>query len=148
MEVILEKDVPNLGQMGEVVEVSNGYGRNYLLPQGLAKQATPGRKKEIEHRKRVIDARKQKQQEEAREIKGEIEGLSVTIPARVAESDSLYGSIGPQDIAEAVGEEDFEVEPNQVELDEGNIGELGIYKVDIKLASGIFAEITVWIVAL
>lgn len=147
MEVILQKDVPNLGQMGEIVEVSDGYGRNYLLPEGLAEQATAGRKKEIEHRLRVIDARRQKEREAALEVKEDLDGLSVTIPARVASTDNLYGSIGEEDIAEAVDAEGFKIDSDQIELD-STISELGIYKVSVKLASGVYADIYAWVVAM
>lgn len=147
MEVILTEDVPNLGEMGEIVEVANGYGRNYLIPQGMAEPATAARKRQIEHRIAVIDARKEKEREEARGMLGDIDGVSISVPSRVAEGDKLYGSVTARDIAEVLNQQGHDVARKQVQLDEP-IGELGIYEIPIKLASGIFAHIRLWVVAM
>jgi large subunit ribosomal protein L9 len=147
MEVILTDDVPNLGEMGEVVDVAAGYGRNYLIPQGLAEPATQGKKKQIEHRKREIARKREEQREEAQAVLDDLDGISVSVPERVAEGDSLYGSVSARDIADVLDDQGYDVNYRDVMLD-SPIGELGIYKVPIKLASGIFAEIRVWVVAM
>jgi large subunit ribosomal protein L9 len=147
MEVILKDDVPNLGEMGDIVEVADGYGRNYLLPEGLAEQATPGKKNKIQHQLEQIEARREREREEAREILGDIDGTSVTIPSRVADSDRLYGSVSDRDIADVLEQEDIRVHHKDIVLEEP-IKELGIYKVPIKLASGIYADVKVWVVAM
>jgi large subunit ribosomal protein L9 len=147
MEVILLEDVRNLGEMGDIVDVADGYGRNYLIPQGMAEPATAARKDQIEHQLTVIEARKEKERAAAREIVGDIDGVSISVPARVAEDDQLYGSVTARDIVEVLGQQGIEVTHKQVQLDEP-VRELGIYKIPIKLASGIFAYIRLWVVAM
>jgi len=147
MEVILKDDVPNLGEMGDIVEVADGYGRNYLLPEGLAEQATPGKKNKIQHQLEQIELQREREREEAREILGDIDGTSVTLPSRVADSDRLYGSVSDRDIADVLEQESINVHHKDIVLDEP-IKELGIYKVPIKLASGIYADVKVWVVAM
>lgn len=147
MEVILKDDVPNLGEMGDIVEVADGYGRNYLLPEGLAEQATPGKKNKIQHQLEQIELQREREREEAREILGDIDGTSVTLPSRVADSDRLYGSVSDRDIADVLEQENINVHHKDIVLDEP-IKELGIYKVPIKLASGIYADVKVWVVAM
>ena len=145
MEVILTEDVPNLGEMGEVVNVAPGYGRNYLIPKGLALPASAAKKSELNHQKRQIEVRKEKERTEALTVQSKLQGVRITIPKRVAEEDTLYGSVSGREIAEVLGQEGFEVEHRFVMLKKP-IDELGIYKVPIKLASGVFAEVTVWVV--
>lgn len=146
MEVILLEDVRNLGDMGEIVDVAAGYGRNYLIPQGMAEPATAAKKNQIVHQVAVIDARREKEREQAREILGGIDGVSISVPSRVSEGDGLYGSVTARDIVDVLGQQGIEITRKQVQLDEP-VGELGIYKVPIKLASGIFAHIRLWVVA-
>lgn len=145
MEVILKEDVPKLGEMGEVVEVAPGYGRNYLIPKGLALPASAARKKELEHRKRQIEKRKAQERADALSVQKELDGLSITIPKRVAEEDKLYGSVSAREIADVLAQEGFEVEHRFVEVGQG-LDELGIYRVPVKLASGVYAHIMVWVV--
>ncbi len=147
MEVILTDDVPNLGEMGDIVDVAPGYGRNYLLPQGLAERATTEKKSQIQHKQRQIEKKKEQQRKEAREILDEIDGISISVPERVAESDRLYGSVTEDDIADVLDQEGFDVEPKDIKLDDV-IRELGIYRVPVKLASGIFARVHVWVMAM
>lgn len=145
MEVILTEDVPNLGEMGEVVNVAPGYGRNYLIPQGLALPASAAKKKELDHQKRQIEVRKEREREEAKAVQSKLDGVAITIPKRVADEDTLYGSVTAREIAEVLAQEGFQVEHRFVGIKKP-IDELGIYKVPVKLASGVFAEVTVWVV--
>lgn len=147
MQVILTEDVKNVGTMGEIVDVAAGYGRNYLIPQKLALLATAGNKKALEHQIKQIEARRERERAAAREILGTIDGVSVTIPMRAGDQDKLYGSVTNRDIAQSLAQQGVEVDRRQIELD-GPIHELGIYKVPVKLASGIFAHVNVWIVAM
>lgn len=147
MQVILTEDVKNVGTMGQVVEVAAGYGRNYLIPQKLAMLATPGNKKALAHQLTQIEARREREREAARAILGDIDGVSVTIPMRAGEQDKLYGSVTNRDIAQSLAQQGVEIDRRQVEID-GPIHELGIYKVPVKLASGIYAHVNVWIVAM
>ena len=146
MRIILTEDVQNLGEMGEIVDVADGYGRNYLIPQGLALPATSGSAKQLNHQRQQIELRKEQQIEEAKAILGDIDGISVTIPRLTADTDRLYGSVTSRDITEALSQQGHEVDRRKVYL-EDNLSELGIYKVPIKLASGIFAHVRVWVVA-
>lgn len=147
MEVILTEDVRNLGEMGEIVRVKPGYGRNYLIPQGLAMPATNGNRAELEHRMAQIERRKAQQQEEARKIVGEIDGISITIPKRAGEEDKLFGSVTSREIADVISQQGVDVDKRQIELVRP-ISELGIYSVPVKLASGVFAHVRVWVIAM
>ena len=147
MEVILKDDVPHLGEMGEIVEVADGYGRNYLIPEGLATQATAGKKAKIRHQQREIEREKEEQREEARAVLDDLDGVSISVPERVSESDRLYGSVTARDVADVLQQQDFDVQHKDVMMQEP-FRELGIYHVPIKLASGIFANIRVWVVAM
>jgi large subunit ribosomal protein L9 len=147
MQIILTEDVPNLGDMGDLVDVAPGYGRNYLIPQGLALPASGGNAKQLEHQIAIIERKKEQQRVEARKIVGEIDGVSVTIPMRTGDGDRLYGSVTNRDIAASLDAQNVKVNRKQIRLDRA-ISELGIYEVPIKLASGIFATIRVWVVAM
>jgi|SRR5690554_3875692 len=147
MEVILTEDVPNLGEMGEIVKVAAGYGRNFLIPKGLALPASVNEKKALEHKKRQIAVRKEREREEAMGVQSKLEGVRITIAKRVAEGDTLYGSVTSREIADVLKQEGFELEHRFIEVGRG-IDELGIYKVPVKLASGVYAHIILWIVAM
>ena len=147
MEIILTEDVRHVGEMGQVVKVAAGYGRNYLIPQGLAIPATTGNKKQPEHQLADIERRKLKAQEEARKILGTIDAVSITIPKRAGADDTLFGSVTTREIATLLSEQGHKIDRKQVMLDRP-INELGIYNVAIKLASGVSAHVKVWVVAL
>jgi large subunit ribosomal protein L9 len=146
MEVILTEDVPNLGEMGDIVKVAPGYGRNYLIPQGLALPASAAKKKELEHRKAQIEAKKAAERAAAMGIQSKLNGVAITVPKRVADGDRLYGSVSSREIADILAKEGFEVEHRFI--DAKGLDELGVYAVSVKLASGVFAEIKVWVVAM
>jgi len=147
MQIILTEDVKNLGEMGQIVEVADGYGRNFLIPNGMALPATTSNKKALNHQIARIEARREKERAAAREILGTIDGVSVTIPMRVGDQDRLFGSVTNRDIAAALAQQGVEVDRKQIDID-SPISELGIYQVAIKLASGIYAHIKVWVVAM
>jgi large subunit ribosomal protein L9 len=147
MEVILKEDVKNLGEMGEVVKVAAGYGRNFLIPKGMAVLATTGNKKQLEHQLAEIEKAKAVQQAEARKLLGEIDGVSITIPKRAGDEDKLFGSVTSREVADVLTQQGHKVDRRQVDLDRP-ISELGIYSVPVKLASGIQAHVKVWVVAL
>jgi len=146
MEVILTEDVPKLGEMGEVVKVAPGYGRNFLIPKGLALPASATKKKALEHQKRQIETRKAHERAEALGVQAKLDGIAVTIPKRVAEEDALYGSVNAREIADVLAQEGFEVEHRFVEVPAKGLDELGIYRIPVKLASGVYAHIMVWVV--
>jgi large subunit ribosomal protein L9 len=147
MRVILTEDVSKLGEMGEVVDVADGYGRNFLIPQGLALPAGRAGARKLRHQAEQIEAEKQRQIADAREILDDIDGISITVPRRTADDEHLYGSVTNRDVAETLEQQGFEIDRKKIELDEP-LKELGIYKVPIKLASGIYAYVRVWVVAM
>lgn len=147
MEVILTEDVPKLGEMGEIVSVAPGYGRNYLIPQGLAIPATSGNKNQITHEIDLIEQRKEREREAAQGVLEELDGISITIPKRASDEDSLYGSVNAREIADVLEQQGHEVTRKMVVLEQP-IDELGIYRVPIKLASGIYADVDVWVIAM
>jgi len=146
MEVILIKDVPRLGQAGEVYDVAAGYARNYLVPQGLATLATAAALNELAQR-REAEARQHEQlEEEARRLAGTLEGLHLTIEAKTGEKDRLYGSVTSGDIADALEQETgTSVDRRKIELEEP-IRQLGVYTIPVRLASDIAPLIRVEVV--
>ena len=146
MQLILTEDVQNLGHAGDVVHVKPGYGRNYLIPRGLAVPATVKNLKRIEHDKRVIDARMQRLLKDAHGVKDRLEQLSVNIARAVGAGDKLYGSVTGRDIAEAVQALGVTVDHRKIHLEEP-IRALGLFTVDVKLAREVVAKLKVWVVA-
>lgn len=145
MKLILQNAVDNLGEPGDVVTVKPGYGRNYLIPKGMAVPATDANI-------RMVMAKKAKLEEEATverqalvEMAEEFEGVTLNIARKVSEGDTLYGSVSAADISEALKLEGHAVTQDQVLLDRP-IKELGINEVMVRLGHGVEAEIKVWVV--
>ena len=146
MQVILREDVPNLGRSGEVVTVKPGYGRNYLLPRGLAVIATPKNMARLEHEKRVIEQRNQKLLRDAQAIKDRLEQLSINIPRAVGQGEKLYGSVTSRDIADALREAGVPIDHRAIRLEEP-LKTLGMFPVEVRLGRGVVATLKVWVVA-
>jgi large subunit ribosomal protein L9 len=145
MRVILREDLDNLGAAGEVVTVRDGYGRNFLLPRGLAALATEKDVAKLEHERRVIAVRAVKQ---AKELAGEVEKLqqvSVSLSRATGEGDKLYGSVNNRDIADALKEQGVIIDSKKIVLEEP-IKALGMTEVSIKLGKDAVAKIKVWVV--
>lgn len=145
MKVILLSDQRNLGKRGETVEVKPGYGRNYLLPQGMALEATQANQKLFDQRRVKIDAEHAKERGAAEEVKARLEGLRIEIPKRVGERDTLYGSVTSGDIAEALAAKGVTIDRRRIQL-EGGIKSLGDHTVQVDLHSEVMAEVTVAVV--
>ena len=145
MKVILLSDQRHLGKRGETVEVKPGFGRNYLLPQGLALEATQANQKQFEQRRTKIDAAHAKERGAAEEVKARLEGLRIEIPKRVGERDTLYGSVTAGDIAEALAAKGVTVDRRRIDL-EGGIKSLGDHTVRVDLHHDVHAEVTVAVV--
>ena len=146
MQVILREDIANLGRVGDIVSVKDGYGRNFLIPKGLAVMATPRNKKRLEHDKKVIEQRDLKRSKDAEVLKGRVESLSLTIAKQTGEEGKLFGSVTTKEIAEALAEESIEVARKHVRLAEP-IKSLGVYTVEIRLTRDIAANLKLWVVA-
>ncbi|HEY3492411.1 MAG TPA: 50S ribosomal protein L9 [Solirubrobacterales bacterium] len=145
MKVILLSDQRHLGQRGETVEVKPGYGRNFLLPQGLALEATPGNQKLFDQQRKKIDAAHAKERDAAQAIADQLAGLQISIPKRVGETGTLYGSVTAGDVAEVLEAKGFKVDRRRIDL-EGGIKTLGDHPVRVDLHSEVTAEITVSVV--
>ena len=145
MEVILRQAVEKLGHTGDVVNVSNGYARNFLLPRGVAYVATEGNKRRIEQEKARLEAAENNRRATAEELARAFEPVSLTFSARVGEEGRLFGSVTASDIAEQLAAQGFSVEKRQIDLHEP-IKALGVYRVPIRLHADVRPEIKVWVI--
>jgi large subunit ribosomal protein L9 len=145
MEVILRAAVDNLGHPGDIVTVSPGFGRNYLLPRGLAYAATAGNKKRIEQERRRLEAAEAGRRSTAEGLAGKLEQVSLTFSARVGDEGKLFGSVTTGDIAHQLEAQGFSIEKRQVDLHEP-IRALGVYRVPIRLHADVKPEIKVWVI--
>lgn len=142
MEIILKKNVEGLGVPGDVLKVADGYARNYLLPMQLAVHATERNRKQLTHKKRLIDHQVAKDRDIAREIAGQIAGVTCNLRRRAGENDRLFGSVTTTDIAEALRAEGFELERRVFDMGEP-IRELGVFMVPVKLHADVVVELRV-----
>lgn len=149
MKLILTAAVENLGVAGDVVEVKNGYGRNYLLPRGLAIVATRGAEKQIEGIRRAQEARAIRDLDHARELKAQLDALEgITIPVRTSEKGKIYGSVNADDIVAAIEAADGpKLDKRTVKLPKALIKKTGKYQVDVQLHSNIAAQVKFEVVA-
>jgi large subunit ribosomal protein L9 len=145
MEVILRAAVENLGHPGDIVDVSAGYGRNYLLPRGLAYAATPGNKKRMEQERQRLEAAEASRRTTASQLAERLEQVSLTFSARVGEEGKLFGSVTATDIVHQLEGQGFTVEKRQIDLHEP-IRSLGVYRVPIRLHADVKPEIKVWVI--
>lgn len=145
MEVILRQAVDNLGHPGDVVTVSPGFARNYLLPRGIAFAATEGNKKRISIEKARLEAAEAERRSGAEEIAKKLEEVSITFSARVGDEGKLFGSVTSADIAEQLAAQGFTVEKRQIDLHEP-IKALGVYRVAVRLHADVRPEIKVWVI--
>ena len=145
MQVILREDVPNLGKSGDLVKVKPGYGRNYLIPQGLAVVATEGNVKQVEHQKKLISAKNAKLAKDAQSVADKLAAVEVQIERQVGEEDKLFGSVTSRDISEALSDKGLAVDHRKIALAEP-IKTIGYHTVDIKLGSGVTGKIKVVVV--
>jgi large subunit ribosomal protein L9 len=145
-EIILQQDIENLGEAGEVVDVSAGYARNYLLPRGLAIPATAGNMKRIEQERRRLERARTRERDRAEELSEQLADRSLSFSVRAGEEGHLFGSVTSSDIADRLAEEGIEVDRRLIRLDEP-IKELGVYRVAVELHADVRPELKVWVVA-
>jgi large subunit ribosomal protein L9 len=145
VEVILRQAVDNLGHPGDVVTVSNGYARNYLLPRGIAFQATEGNKKRITQEKARLESAEAERRGAAEDVAKRLEEVSITFAARVGEEGKLFGSVTAGDLAEQLAAQGFQIEKRQIDLHEP-IRTLGVYRVGVRLHADVKPEIKVWVI--
>ncbi len=145
MEVILLEPVQNLGEVGDLVKVKPGYARNYLLPQGLAYEATPGNKKRIEGEARARHQRLSAEKGEAEALAARLGQVTVTLTAKAGEGERLFGSITAQDVAGGLEAQGFAIDRRKIELEQP-LKQLGFHTVPIRLHPEVHAEVRVSIV--
>ena len=145
MKVILHQDVDNLGKGGQVVEVKPGFGRNYLIPRGLAAMATNKNLKQIEHEKRIIGDVQKKQRTQAEQLADTLGKISLTIFCQVGDQDKLFGAVTSRDIADQLRREGHDIDRRQIVLEEP-LKQLGVFTVPVKLGEGVEAALKVWLV--
>jgi large subunit ribosomal protein L9 len=145
MEVILRQAIEKLGHPGDIVKVSAGYARNYLLPRGFAYEATPGNRKRIEQERVRLEQAEEERRGSASELATKLEQVSLTFSARVGDEGKLFGSVTSSDIAHQLEGQGFTVEKRQIELHEP-IRALGVYRVPIRLHADVHPEIKVWVI--
>ena len=145
MEIILRQAVENLGTTGDVVKVKAGYARNYLLPHGLAYEATPGNLKRIQQERERLEAAENERRTSAQTVAERLEQVSLTFSARVGEEGKLFGSVTAADIAQQLESQGFHLEKRQIDLHEP-IKALGVYRVPIRLHADVKPEVRVWVI--
>lgn len=145
MQVILRERIEKLGEAGEIVDVKPGYGRNYLIPRGLAYEATDANKRRLEAEGARKAAKEAETLGEAKQRAASVEGISLTFHARAGQEGKLFGSITSADIAEKLAEQGVQVDRRQIELDEP-IKALGVTSVPIRLHPQVRPEVKVWVI--
>lgn len=143
MEIILTQDVKNLGYKNDIVNVKPGYARNYLIPQGMAILATESARKVLAENMRQQAYKQEKIKKEAEEIAAVLEGLSLRIPAKAAQTGKIYGSVNNVQIANAIKEaKGIEIDRKQILVDDDTIKEVGNYKAKVRLHKDVTVEIS------
>jgi large subunit ribosomal protein L9 len=145
MKVILIEDVKSVGSMGDILDVKDGYARNFLFPKNLARLAVNSNLKIIDNikKKKALNAAKEKKEAEA--LKEKISALSCTISVEAGEDDKLFGSVTSHDVSQAFESEGISIDKRQINLEEP-IKKLGVYNIAVKLHPEVTAEVKVWVV--
>jgi len=146
MKVVLRQDVPDLGSIGDVVNVKDGYARNYLIPRGLAYYASPKALKLIEQEKKRYEQRKQQEISNAQELAEQLSTLQITIPMKVGEGGRLFGSVTPQMISKELELLGYVIDRRSIIIDEP-IKSLGIFDVKIRLHPEVIATLKIWVIS-
>jgi large subunit ribosomal protein L9 len=145
MRIILQEDVSNLGVIGDILDVANGYGRNYLIPRGLAVRADERNVRHLEHTRRIIARKQANRLGEAQALADQLNGTSVSIRRTAAEDgEKLFGSVTNRDIAEALVAEGFTIDKRSIVLDEP-IKSIGRFQVPVRLHAEISASVQVYV---
>jgi len=145
MKVILRKNFSQLGKIGDVVVVKDGYARNFLIPRQIAYTATAGNLRALEEEKIQMAKKESKELEQAQALVAELEKLSVTIPVKVGEEDKIFGTVTTQMISDALKEKGYDIDKRKIEITEP-IKALGIYSVNVKLHPEVNAVVKTWVV--
>lgn len=147
MEIILKQDVENLGFKDDVITVKNGFGRNYLIPQGVAVLATPSAKKVLAETLKQRAFKEAKIIKDATKIADGIKALEIKITAKTADSSKLFGSINNSNVAEALAAEGFDIDKKFISVEGGNIKRIGKYNTTIRLHREVIVELPIEVIA-
>ena len=142
MKVILKKDILKLGDQGEIVNVKNGYGRNFLIPQGLARLATEGAIREQEEMMRQASRKIAQRNEENEQLAADLEKLEVVVEVKVGEENRIFGTVTPTQVAVQLAKQGFDIDRRRIELDE-DVKMLGVFTATVKLTSSISTQVKV-----
>jgi large subunit ribosomal protein L9 len=145
MKVILKEDVKNIGSMGQILDVADGFARNYLVPRGLAMEANIKNVKSLEHAKRVVQEKAKKIRSQAQDLSTRITNTTIVIKAKAGEEGKLFGSVTTMDIAEQLKNEGIDIDKKKISLDEP-IKRLGTYTVNVKLHPEVSTPVQVEVV--
>jgi len=144
VKLLLKESIKHVGRVGDVVEVSPGYARNYLLPRDLAVEPTPGNVKKIEERRKEIERQERERREQQAALIKQLEGVEVTLERRANEQGHLFGSVSATDIAKALQAQGFNIEPEDVNLP-GKLDRIERYTVTIRFAEDLAGDVKVWV---
>src|SRR3954462_9085430 len=144
IKLLLKESIKNVGRVGDVVEVSPGYARNYLLPHDLAVHPTPGNVKKIEERKKEIEKQERDRREQQEALIKRLEGVEVTLERRANDQGHLFGSVSATDISKALQAQGYNIEPDDINLP-GKLDRIEKYTVQVKFAEDLATDIKVWI---
>lgn len=147
MEVILLEKVANLGSLGDIVKVKDGFGRNFLIPQGKAKRATESNKAEFEARRAELEKQQAEVLAAAKARADKLSGQSIEVAQKAGEDGRLFGSVTNHDIANALTEKGFEVSKSEVRLPEGALKSVGEFPISIALHHDAVVDVTVNVIA-
>lgn len=146
MKVILSQEVYNLGTIGDVVNVRNGYARNFLLPRQLASVANEANKKALDHQKAVLDRKREKVVAAAKELASKIEKTSITVTKQVGEDEKIFGTVTTAELEVLLKAEGLDVSKKDIQILD-DIKKVGVYAAQVKLHADIAAKFKVWVVA-
>ena len=145
MQIILTQDVSNLGKAGELVSVKPGFGRNYLVPRGLAVSATVRNQNQLDHNRKQIERSVAKQRATSTELAGRINGMTLQFERLVGEDEKMFGSVTSRDIAEQLARANIEIDHRWIELAQP-VKAVGKYEAPVKLQAGVVATLKFWVV--
>ncbi len=146
MQVILKKDIPQLGRIGELVKVKEGYARNFLIPRAFAVAASSSNVKALEHNQRIVESLKKKVQKESQTYADKIRGTKIEIERRFNEAGKLFGALSAADVVEELKKKDVSVDRRDIELE--TIKEAGTYEIKVRLPGDVYTEIKLVLTAI
>lgn len=145
MKVILAQDIERFGKLGEIVEVKDGFARNYLIPQGMARVSTPQAQRMIEAARLKVKRLAETEKKKAEEFSDKLSKASCTVSVQVGPDEKFYGAVTPADIEEALGSEGFQIDKKAISID-APIEKLGVYYITVKVHPEVKASVKVWVV--